>query len=97
MFIKPEIVAEIPAAMTGKASQKVTKEMASDFYRTLVIADGQWVKFFTCKVENAKHADRQRAVSRHFIHSPAMRPYFDQMEYVTRTSGGVLNAYAKLK
>jgi len=96
MFITPEIVSEIPNANTGVTMKKHTDETAAQFYRTLVMADKQWVKFYAIEA-TSQDVDKFRRVPRHFIHCSAMKRYFDQIEYVTRYTNGVLNGYARIK
>jgi hypothetical protein len=94
MFIKPVQVNELPNTNRGHKNP-VTQEAADDFFRTLVVANGSWMKFFEQtaskdEVANARH------LPRNFIFSSAMRKYRSQIEYTTKYYNGVIMAYARL-
>jgi hypothetical protein len=94
MFIKPVIVSELPQTNRGH-SNPISSDQADEFFRTLVMADGAWMKFYEAtaskdEVANARH------LPRNFIFSAAMRKYRHQIEYTTKYYNGVIMAYARL-
>jgi hypothetical protein len=97
MFIKPEIT-ELPETQRKEANP-TTRAQADDFFKLLLLANHEWVKFWECDISQLtnKQADAMRSISRNFIFSSAMSRYIDQIEYTTRKRDGVLTAYARNK
>ena len=63
MFIKTEIVKELPNANRGFAKVTYTQEQADTFYRELILAQGSWVKYFEASVKPEEIANTR--LSRH--------------------------------
>jgi|688.fasta_scaffold952268_1 hypothetical protein len=97
MFITPEIT-ELPATVR-KETNPTTRAQADEFFRTLLMANHQWVKFWEADISELtlKQADALRSGSRNFIFSSAMSRYIDQIDYTTRKRDGILTAYARIK
>jgi len=98
MFIKPQLVQEIPPAKSGagRPSNGITADEANEFFRILVMANGQWVKYFeqACAKDETDHL---RHKPRNFILHGQMKRYREQVEYTTRYVDGVMTAYARIK
>jgi len=97
MFIKPEIT-ELPATQR-KEPNPTSRAEADEFFRTLLLANHEWVKFWETDISHLtpREADKLRSGSRNFIYSAAMSRYIDQIEYTTRKRDGMLTAYARIK
>jgi hypothetical protein len=98
MFIKPEVMQDIPAPRngTGRPNTGISAEEANEFFRLLIMANGQWVKYFEqpCTKDETDHL---RHKPRNFILHGAMKRYRDQVDYTTRYMDGVMTAYARIK
>jgi len=97
MFIKPEVT-ELPPTVR-KEVNPVSRAQADEFFRILLMANHEWVKFWEADINGLTHkkADQLRSGSRNFIYSAAMSRYIDQIEYTTRKRDGILTAYARIK
>ena len=91
-----KVVESIPARKRGAVSgSSITQEMADEFARSLMMAQGKWVQYFEEPYSTAKESDKLRMKARNMILSAAMKPYAKRIEYTTRQIDGKCTAFAR--